>query len=113
VNSANSGLTIRWARIPLPSSAATNGYAIASFTIWTRPMSLIGRPNREFHLPGLRDGGRSKEMTLTGVEFVRRFSRLLLPAGFTKIRHYGLLDNNAFAPLGPARLHSPSACPAA
>ena len=41
------------------------------------------------------DGDRIKEMTLTGHEFVRRFCLHLLPAGFTKIRHYGLLGNNA------------------
>lgn len=41
------------------------------------------------------DADRRKEMTLTGDEFVRRFCLHLLPAGFTKIRHYGLLGNNA------------------
>ena len=33
-------------------------------------------------------------MTLTGVEFIRRLRLHLLPRGFTKIRHYGLLSNN-------------------
>lgn len=40
------------------------------------------------------DGHRIKTMTLTGVEFIRRFLLHLLPQGFTKIRHYGLLGNN-------------------
>jgi len=40
------------------------------------------------------DGNRIKTMTLTGVEFIRRFLLHLLPQGFTKIRHYGLLANN-------------------
>ncbi len=35
-----------------------------------------------------------KTMTLTGVEFLHRLSRHVLPEGFTKIRHYGLLGNN-------------------
>src|SRR6266566_7232243 len=35
-----------------------------------------------------------KTMTLTGVEFIRRFLFHLLPPGFTKIRHYGLFGNN-------------------
>jgi hypothetical protein len=39
-------------------------------------------------------GGVTKTMTLAGVEFVRRFLLHLLPQGFTKIRHYGLLGNN-------------------
>jgi len=40
------------------------------------------------------DGHRLKTMVLPAVEFVRRFGLHLLPAGFTKIRHYGLLGNN-------------------
>jgi len=34
-------------------------------------------------------GGR--ECTLSGVEFLRRFVDHVLPKGFTRIRHYGLL----------------------
>jgi hypothetical protein len=56
-------------------------------------------------------GNRIKPMTLTGEEFVRRFSLHLLPARFTKIRHYGLLGNNARKKLIPrartALEHSP------
>jgi len=40
------------------------------------------------------DAHRIKTMTLSGVEFIRRFLMHLLPTGFTKIRHYGLLGNN-------------------
>ena len=32
-------------------------------------------------------------MTLSAVEFVRRFVMLVLPSGFVRIRHYGLLAN--------------------
>jgi hypothetical protein len=39
-------------------------------------------------------GSRIKMMPLSGAEFIRRFLLHLLPAGFTKIRHYGLLGNN-------------------
>jgi len=39
-------------------------------------------------------GGATKTMTLTSTEFLRRFLLHLLPQGFTKIRHYGLLGNN-------------------
>jgi hypothetical protein len=34
---------------------------------------------------------RSKTMTLSGEEFLRRFIQHVLPRGFVKIRHYGLL----------------------
>jgi hypothetical protein len=41
-----------------------------------------------------RDAHRLKTLTLSGVEFVRRFLLHVLPQGFTKIRHYGLLANH-------------------
>jgi hypothetical protein len=40
------------------------------------------------------DASRTKPLVLTGTEFIRRFALHVLPAGFTKIRHYGLLGNN-------------------
>jgi hypothetical protein len=40
------------------------------------------------------DANRIKVMNLTGVEFIRRLLLHVLPPGFTKIRHYGLLGNN-------------------
>ncbi len=40
------------------------------------------------------DASRRKTLTLTGAEFIRRLRLHLLPPGFTKIRHYGLLGNN-------------------
>lgn len=39
------------------------------------------------------DGHRSKTMTLSGEEFLRRFVRHVLPRGFVKVRHYGFLAN--------------------
>ena len=39
------------------------------------------------------DAAKSKEMTLDGVEFLRRWVQHVLPRGFVKIRHYGLLAN--------------------
>ena len=38
-----------------------------------------------------RDGGRRKEQTLPGGEFIRRFARHLVPKGFRRVRQYGLL----------------------
>jgi hypothetical protein len=37
------------------------------------------------------DDRRTKTMTLTGDEFLRRFVQHVLPRGFVKVRHYGLL----------------------
>jgi hypothetical protein len=38
-------------------------------------------------------GGRHGTMTLEAVEFVRRFLLHVLPTGFVRVRHYGLLAN--------------------
>ena len=40
-------------------------------------------------------GNRHKVMTLTCAEFIRRFLLHVLPAGFMRIRHYGVLANRA------------------
>lgn len=39
-----------------------------------------------------KDNNKQKEMTLTANEFIRRFLVHVLPTGFTRIRHYGLLS---------------------
>ena len=38
-------------------------------------------------------GGRRRVVQLTGAEFLRRWVQHVLPRGFVKIRHYGLLAN--------------------
>jgi hypothetical protein len=40
-----------------------------------------------------RSAGKQKEMTLAVEEFARRFLQHVLPSGFVRIRHYGLLAN--------------------
>ncbi len=40
-----------------------------------------------------KDDSKKKIITLTAVEFIRRFLMHILPHGFVKIRHYGLLCN--------------------
>ena len=37
--------------------------------------------------------GQNKIMTLSGEEFLRRFLLHVLPSGFVRVRHYGLLSN--------------------
>ncbi len=39
------------------------------------------------------EGNRQSEMTVSGVEFLRRLSLHVLPKGFTRIRHFGFLAN--------------------
>ena len=41
-----------------------------------------------------RHGSQRKELTLSVLEFIRRFSLHILPSGLVRIRHYGILGNN-------------------
>lgn len=38
-----------------------------------------------------RHQGKQKQATLAGIEFLRRFTHHILPSGFVRIRHYGIL----------------------
>ncbi|XFO75507.1 IS91 family transposase ISAzo26 [Sporomusa acidovorans DSM 3132] len=40
-----------------------------------------------------KHNNQTKKLTLTGIEFLRRFFMHVLPKGFVKIRYYGLLSN--------------------
>jgi hypothetical protein len=55
-----------------------------------------------------RDGvGRQRVMTLGTDEFIRRFVLHLLPPGFHRIRHYGLLSASARKGRPRARSRTP------
>jgi len=41
-----------------------------------------------------RHGAKVQPLTLSAVEFIRRFSWHILPLGLVRIRHYGILANN-------------------
>ena len=47
-----------------------------------------------FQWKDYRTGGRTREMTLEGGEFIRRFARHLVPKGFRRIRYFGLLTGS-------------------
>ena len=47
-----------------------------------------------FKIKDYKQGGAWKELTLDGVEFVRRFLMHIPPKGFVRIRHYGILSNH-------------------
>jgi hypothetical protein len=46
-----------------------------------------------FHYKDYARSGRQRTMTLPAAEFIRRFLMHVLPDGFMRIRHYGLLAN--------------------
>lgn len=49
------------------------------------------------------DSNRLRNMTLDAMEFIRRFLQHVLPHGFMKIRHYGLLSSNPSTPIEKLR----------
>ena len=58
-----------------------------------------------FSYKDYRTGGEKKEMTLAGEEFLRRFTMHILPSGFRRMRHFGVLSNaNKAAALAAIRL---------
>ena len=53
----------------------------------------IDQTGVRFRYRDYRDN-KQKEMTLEGAEFLRRFSQHILPKGFVRIRHFGLLSTS-------------------
>lgn len=47
-----------------------------------------------FRYTDYRDESKVKDMTLQAMEFIRRFSLHILPKGFMRIRHYGILSSS-------------------
>jgi len=45
-----------------------------------------------FSLKNYKQNGKKQKLTLDQKEFIRRFSLHILPKGFTRIRHYGILS---------------------
>jgi hypothetical protein len=46
-----------------------------------------------FHYKDYRNAGVKKHMSLPPMEFIRRFALHILPRGFVRIRHYGILSS--------------------
>jgi hypothetical protein len=53
----------------------------------------IDHGNVTFSYKDYGESGKVKTMTLSSTEFLRRFCLHILPKGFRKIRHYGLLSS--------------------
>ncbi|MCK0126319.1 transposase [Gelidibacter sp. F2691] len=56
----------------------------------------IDRKNRKvaFTAKDYRRAGKKVNLSLSGAEFIRRFALHILPKGFTRIRHYGILSSS-------------------
>ena len=53
----------------------------------------VNEHNVSFTVKDYKDASKTRKLTLTGIEFVRRFLMHILPKGFVKIRYYGILAN--------------------
>jgi hypothetical protein len=54
----------------------------------------VGQQTVKFQYKDYSDHNKVKPMTLSIAEFIRRFSQHILPRGFVKMRHYGILGNS-------------------
>lgn len=59
--------------------------------------------NVTFSYKDYADNANQKGMTLTGVEFIRRFALHILPRGFVKIRYFGILTSRYKAQVKPLK----------
>lgn len=55
----------------------------------------VGENSVEFQYKDYNDNKKIKLMKLTSPEFIRRFEQHILPRGFVKMRHYGILGNSS------------------
>ena len=62
--------------------------------ITSHRITAINEGNVNFKYKDYADDSKQKEMGLCIPEFLRRFELHILPRGFVKIRHYGLLQNH-------------------
>jgi hypothetical protein len=93
----------RWAVYAKPPFAGP-GAVLAYLSRYTHRVAISNRRLLAFDDAGVtfrykdyrRDGGqRQRVMTLATDEFIRRFLLHVLPRGFHRIRHYGLLASSA------------------
>jgi len=57
-------------------------------------ISSIEDDSITFRAKDYKRGGKNQFITLSDIEFIRRFSLHILPKGFTRIRHYGILSSS-------------------
>ncbi|MCB5280201.1 MAG: IS91 family transposase [Candidatus Cloacimonetes bacterium] len=53
----------------------------------------VNQHDVRFTVKDYKNSSKTKLLTLSGVEFIRRFLMHILPKGFVKIRYYGILAN--------------------
>jgi len=85
-----------YAKQPLPGTACIIEY-LARYThktaISNHRLIAVDEQTVTLRYKDYRLDGGPAEMTLDGTEFLRRFCLHILPRGFRRIRHYGILSN--------------------
>lgn len=66
------------------------GRYIFRIAISNHRILAVGKDSVTFKYSDNRDNGLEKVMTLPALEFIRRFLSHVLPAGFVRVRHFGL-----------------------
>ena len=65
-------------------------------------LTAVDEDTVSFSYKDYRKGGQRQIMTLPAMEFIRRFAMHILPRGFVRIRHYGILSATSKAKAIPA-----------
>jgi hypothetical protein len=58
-------------------------------------IAKIDADSVDFNFKDYRRGGKQQSLKLSHGEFIRRFAMHILPRGFVRIRHYGILSSTA------------------
>ncbi len=79
------------------------GRYIFRIAISNHRIVAVGKDTVTFKYFDNRDDGKEKLMTLPALEFIRRFLSHVLPAGFVRVRHFGLHHSSCRSKLQHAR----------
>jgi len=79
------------------------GRYIFRIAISNHRIVAVGKDTVTFKYYDNRDNGKEKLMTLSAMEFIRRFLSHVLPDGFVRVRHFGLHHSACRAKLQQAR----------
>lgn len=82
------------------------GAYVARTAISNARMLRVDPDSVTFRWKDRSDGNRRRELTLTGVEFVRRYLRHVLPTGLRSIRYYGFCHPAAKADRMRVQFHA-------
>lgn len=79
------------------------GRYIFRIAISNHRIVAVGKDTVTFKYFDNRDDGKEKTMTLSAMEFIRRFLSHVLPDGFVRVRHFGLHNASCRTKLQHAR----------